>query len=1237
MGKSIKSGESESESENLLTNLFGDAAEGSQWPSPIRTTVSPSVNKENGTSSHQKTDDDIQESPGGTRRRSGAKVAKGMVRLPSSKLRRSGIRKGLGGAEQKKRSNNLRAIKLVSRDGSSQRRKSSSSYEHSSSPWKVTVASPNYLKATKSSDVRMLNSQSSISSSSLNPKATRKRPIIAFRRTSTLRPTRFLAKIPSLRPKRPAIRPDSSIHRATCSSAIKDAKFPAQVESQEGGDGSGSISSMKVCPYNYCSLHGHHHAAPSLKRLKSARKCVKSQRIKKLDFRVRKEVKIIERESSHELTEECNSGEDMDLNADEKEGIAEEVDEVALQEKQQQSQTTNPLVVDEESFQPSPTCQESCMKRESGGESVEYIHGDKGIRSGKGKSVSIGVQTEPELEELDSEPSAADTCEEVLEAALTVQESGYEKGPLTCYLSHGHSTSHYVPLDSSKFVDIGKDEPVKAIRTEELASMYEMAEQNLESLGEPKDTPTDSREEPILVSEKINGSQESVEETAVALSGSQKFNGLWYLIYQHMVSDLHENGGMESTVERDNKEEQEMNDKLSTDFDQDPKVEAVDDEASQQEGLQQSDAVKLLQEAITKILEQSQDQLSIRKPASNHVIFNKKERVEDLSTDCERKKDLELKEKMVEAHLVPKAEEQSGVNAEGRPNRLASQRWSNLKKYLLMRRFIKAMEKTTKLGHRIHQYPSSEVSPEHEKVNLRRQPVGERRSAEEWMLDHALQKAVSNLDPAQKRRVSLLVEAFERVNPILVGKTLDSMDASSPSTVNPLASRKTSLFQTEDRAEKEKVSYHKLHIEKMQSPSNKCARNMGQAEVPGEGKAPEVQGEESNSSNLQPQRNNGGRSTKILVDTNITRMQVLEDRVESTEVEFLTTTSQVYDELEDPAAAGNAFEGVVRSTTVVKVMGAVKEVGEALAQKEKNLQDLLAEEHRPISVTDAREELQLEKKKYTGLWFLIYKQMASGLAEEQGDELTDSFVDGSGKEDEEAAENEEDKKKSIANDDSPDALDSMQNMLTSQREDTEEMKLRKIEAVKLVQQAIDSILRECEDSSPHNRLSTGNEVPEQESKEGSCTSCVETSLPSSTDSTKEHKLQLDSEMQIRSHDAAQQEERKALQNANKSKLRPMRNWNNLRKVILLRRFVKALETKVSNFNPLGRRHLPPDHDVEPEKVNLKHQDMDERKSAEEYLLDYALQQVVSRLTPARKRKVHLLVEAFETITPTIST
>ncbi|KAF5445953.1 hypothetical protein F2P56_031624 [Juglans regia] len=76
------------------------------------------------------------------------------------------------------------------------------------------------------------------------------------------------------------------------------------------------------------------------------------------------------------------------------------------------------------------------------------------------------------------------------------------------------------------------------------------------------------------------------------------------------------------------------------------------------------------------------------------------------------------------------------------------------------------------------------------------------------------------------------------------------------------------------------------------------------------------------------------------------------------------------------------------------------------------------------------------------------------------------------------------------------------------------------------------------------------------------------------------------------------------------------------------------EEELRKFNPREPNYLPIVPDPEAEKVDLKHQMEDERRNAEEWMLDYHLQQAVTKLAPARKRKVALLVEAFETVMPT---
>ncbi|KAI9115217.1 hypothetical protein K1719_013536 [Acacia pycnantha] len=75
------------------------------------------------------------------------------------------------------------------------------------------------------------------------------------------------------------------------------------------------------------------------------------------------------------------------------------------------------------------------------------------------------------------------------------------------------------------------------------------------------------------------------------------------------------------------------------------------------------------------------------------------------------------------------------------------------------------------------------------------------------------------------------------------------------------------------------------------------------------------------------------------------------------------------------------------------------------------------------------------------------------------------------------------------------------------------------------------------------------------------------------------------------------------------------------------------DEQLRQFNQRKPNFLPLVPNPEREKVILKHQIMDERKSAEQWMLDHALRQAVTKLAPVRKSKVKLLVEAFESVMP----
>jgi len=94
----------------------------------------------------------------------------------------------------------------------------------------------------------------------------------------------------------------------------------------------------------------------------------------------------------------------------------------------------------------------------------------------------------------------------------------------------------------------------------------------------------------------------------------------------------------------------------------------------------------------------------------------------------------------------------------------------------------------------------------------------------------------------------------------------------------------------------------------------------------------------------------------------------------------------------------------------------------------------------------------------------------------------------------------------------------------------------------------------------------------------------------------------------------------------------LESCNKLKRSMRWRKENKDIE-EAREFNPRGPNFLPLEPDPEAEKVDLRHQEMDERRNAEEWMFDYALQKTVNQLAPARKRKVALLVEAFESVMP----
>ncbi|XP_010273286.1 PREDICTED: uncharacterized protein LOC104608867 [Nelumbo nucifera] len=171
---------------------------------------------------------------------------------------------------------------------------------------KVSSATPNYMKPTTSSDAKK-EQRSQVSHCQTSPhsrissgrntscskhSASGHKPARALTKQSSLKPVRTLTKTSSFKMSRPSIKkssrvalcPSLDVGRATCSSTLKDSKLPAFLILNPGGTEAQGTSVPRVCPYNYCSLNGHHHApVPPLKRfLSMRRRLLKTQKSKRL-------------------------------------------------------------------------------------------------------------------------------------------------------------------------------------------------------------------------------------------------------------------------------------------------------------------------------------------------------------------------------------------------------------------------------------------------------------------------------------------------------------------------------------------------------------------------------------------------------------------------------------------------------------------------------------------------------------------------------------------------------------------------------------------------------------------------------------------------------------------------------------------------------------------------------------------------------------------------------------------
>ncbi|XP_060668827.1 calmodulin binding protein PICBP isoform X1 [Ziziphus jujuba] len=1170
-------------------------------------------------------------------RRSSFKAAKTLSRMSSTKFKKPLMRKVSGGTEGNKMKTSGRHCVSSSGDEKASRSSSNKHFQASELSSESSCCSGSSDKMRKKS----------VYSSNPNSNSPGQRSSRVLTRTSSLKPSRIsTTKMASIKAKSGSI-----IEKPTCSSTLKDAKFSEMLKSQHGGNESHENSLAEVCPFTYCSLHGHRHAAPPpLKRLISIRRrLLKSQKGKVENRSLRKEKYTGKANKKVQTSQMVCNGQDS-------------VSEIVYGKEEINAGTETTY-----------------------GEGKEEIH----------DSV-IPAEELQQIGELNTPVSEATGVED--ETVSSNHENG-SNGSACNNNDESESTGKSLEVYDS---ECGK--PLDELRRPKPDKLKEIS----------RDYGVDS------VANSAGNEADSIQRN----NHNQKYMRMWHLMYKHSVRSI--NGRAENQLPLDqdvNKTEQvedahplgetdnfgscqgfsETNHDRATDS---------DSESNQKIEIHKNDAIQMVQEAFDEILlpeiqDHSYDGHSVTSSVESDQELSE-HRDEEWSTSNSTHSSMDnVSESREETLLRTEStlssnEEKTSSKVGDISNQKNSKSWSNLRRIIILKRFFKALEKVRRLDQWKSQSLPLEHVPEAEKINLRHQTLEERKSAEEWMLDYALQKVVSKLAPAQQRRVAQLVKAFETVLPfpdikaslrsnVKVSSQVDIVQVSSDMLLQS-GQRKSKESEAQSSAEnmvgktshvkseeytgqakdfltvepQEPVKSPKLKETSLACCGIKTELDVSLSEATGKDWK-EEQGVTSNipngndkvilpcdqpdSINIHLPEMNGHRPCNKLKPDDIDNtchegqlngkvQEVHEEINSSLSSEPSNKDSELCGEVIEANNIINAHgeqsetskdllpvdyeESIVVNNNVVSSASTDPSEDAMAARKENNgvegaksgfpqgFHQLEGSE--PERKTDVAQETQLEKQSYTKMWFLVYKHMVSGIAADGETNLPD----GEGKLEMDYGNTMTERicgRSSPFSDQDTIAKDSIA--------ENQSVEFRRLEAIKLVEKAIDDILLpENKNNSLDDQSSNGDSITDQETQERNSSNFYKESFRESGKEEAEESRVPEPNISIQ-----EEQEESVPKVGNK-------NWNNLKKLILLKRFINALE-KVRKFTPKGPRFLPLEADQEAEKVHLKHQDVDDRKSSEEWKLDYALQQAASRLTPARKRKVELLVEAFETVIPTI--
>ncbi|WCJ39019.1 Plant calmodulin-binding protein-related [Euphorbia peplus] len=633
--------------------------------------------------------------------------------------------------------------------------------------------SPNYMKGTSSSEARKERLRRNSSDQSEKPR--KSFPVRSLTKSPSFKPVRSGAKKSSI----DALCADVDVQKATCSSTLKDSKFPAYLMLNPGGTESEGTSVLKVCPYSYCSLNGHHHApSPPLKCfLKAKRRSLKNLKSSRMQVclsprKIEPSCDENEGVTTDFFVEIYASGEQLERNGDNK--YSSDGDDVVVDEQENKDQVSENV-----SGASSPQS-EIDLEENFVSAFLSFLSEEARRRCNEGSDVEEGENVSEDCD-MEWEEGQKETCVKVIkqfddEAEIIRSDDECEEGGSFTeeilgddllqefFCEESALCSSQFDESDSEMEDVMQNWEILTAKSEECDSDCDLGDSV---------NPATSMEDAIVELKVADNNDEFEMNHQLEADATD--------LLQCRIADsseIFDEIDKAETNDSQKLEETEPDqssglDELQSDTAEDPieEQEHVPTEEVNNE-IDSANVVEII-DSLDKDEGTNKSKISTSEEPleqNNSMILSSicsdgiGSRVEDSEIEVKTESDGELNPPVADEgnNVKSGSRYQRGSNSRDELADAFNRKWTiNCRKPI-----TDSDEEEREFNPKDPNFLPVVPDPEAEKVDLKHQDMDDRKNSEEWMIDYALQQAVTKLAPARKRKVALLVEAFEKVLPI---------------------------------------------------------------------------------------------------------------------------------------------------------------------------------------------------------------------------------------------------------------------------------------------------------------------------------------------------------------------------------------------------------------------------------------------------------------------------------------